>query len=391
MGALQVTDQEAAAKGLQRLVDCSGEDSGSHPFAFAGDYAVISDSAKHAESLAAQVEQGSLADDAGFQKWTEQAGDPGIVTMYASAGAPDAMLDLEERGLDTWVTSGAPKDAQRANEAMRTQLDKVRSFYQGFKGAAGVLRFHDGAVEAEFAGQAGKGTFPATATGASGPDVTELPGSTAAAVSVALPHGWLQDYVTSLSTMLGDGPSVDELMKQGEAATGLRLPEDIETMLGEGFSISLDSSADFASLNRNPDPTQIPAGVLIKGDPAEITPIIDKLKAATGPEARLVVVRTGDGVVAVGPDRDYLGKLIAGGTLGDDPSFQAAVPDVDRANSVVYVGFDAGNRWAERLADLASNGDESVTRNIAPLDAFGISSWTGSDKVLHGLMRLTTD
>jgi hypothetical protein len=228
-------------------------------------------------------------------------------------------------------------------------------------------------------------------SGASGTDVTRLPGSTAAAVSVALRGGWLEDYLSSMSAMLGDGASVDELMKQGEAATGLRLPEDIETMLGDGVSISLDSSADFASLNRNPDPTQIPAGVLIKGDPAEITPIIDKLKAAMGPEARMVVVRTGDGVVGLGPDRDYVGKLVAGGTLGDDPSFQAAVPEADRANSVVYVGFDAGNRWAERLADLASDGDEKVTQNIAPLDSLGISSWTGSDKVQHGLMRLTTD
>jgi hypothetical protein len=264
----------------------------------------------------------------------------------------------------------------------------MKSVYKSFKGAAGVLRFRDGAVEAEFAGG---GMDSYVGSGASGTDVTRLPGSTAAAVSVALRGGWLEDYLSSMSAMLGDGASVDELMKQGEAATGLRLPEDIETMLGDGVSISLDSSADFASLNRNPDPTQIPAGVLIKGDPAEITPIIDKLKAAMGPEARMVVVRTGDGVVGLGPDRDYVGKLVAGGTLGDDPSFQAAVPEADRANSVVYVGFDAGNRWAERLADLASDGDEKVTQNIAPLDSLGISSWTGSDKVQHGLMRLTTD
>ena len=55
------------------------------------------------------------------------------------------------------------------------------------------------------------------------------------------------------------------------------------------------------------------------------------------------------------------------------------------------MNFDAGNGWAEQLADLLSDGDPEAKQNIAPLDALGISGWVDGDDVQHGLLRLTTD
>ena len=67
------------------------------------------------------------------------------------------------------------------------------------------------------------------------------------------------------------------------------------------------------------------------------------------------------------------------------------VPEADRASAIIYVNFDAGNGWADQLADLVSDGDPRRKANIAPLDALGIKRLGGRDKVQHGLFRLTTD
>jgi hypothetical protein len=104
-----------------------------------------------------------------------------------------------------------------------------------------------------------------------------------------------------------------------------------------------------------------------------------------------VQVRSKDGIVAVGTDKAYVDSLLAKGDLGSTDAFTKVVPEAGRANGVLFVNFDAGNGWAEQLADVASGGDQQVKDNVKPLDAFGLSSWQDTDQVQHTLLRLTTD
>ena len=140
----------------------------------------------------------------------------------------------------------------------------------------------------------------------------------------------------------------------------------------------------------SPDPSQLPAGIRIQGDPDTIVPIIDKLKALAGPDADLVKVATGDGQVAVGLSQAYVDTLLKTGNLSSVTAFDTVVPEADRATGSLYVNFDAGDGWAEQLADALSDGDAEARSNIAPLDALGLSGWSDGD-VEHGLLRLTTD
>jgi hypothetical protein len=368
---LQVRDQAKAKAGASKLEACSSgsdrpaaETSG---YSFVGDYLLVAESQGQADALAEDAEAAALADSEEFTSAMDRTGDPGIVTMFASKDAPAAIM-----------------------KAADSATGEVTSTFKDFQGAAGVVRFADGAVEAEFTAKG----LPAGVGGVSsdgGPDVSTLPGTTAAALSVAFRDGWLQDYLDQLNDLMGGGQSLDEAFAEGERATGLRLPEDIETLLGRGITVSVDGSADLKTLSESPDPSEVPAGIRIYGDPAKITPIIDKLKASAGPAADQVKVSTGDGMVTVGFDQAYVDSLQDSGDLGHVAAFKDVVPETDRVTGAFYVNFDAGDGWAEQLADLLSDGDTEARSNIAPLDAFGISGWVDDDEVQHGLLRLTTD
>jgi hypothetical protein len=403
--ALQVTDQEAAPAGLDALARCGGGDDAEFGYAFSGDYAVITETTKQARLLADEAAEGSLADDETFQARMSEVGDSGIVTMYASADAPDYLVDLQESmfavpdaGVQTVsaeplseqgvvLTSGpiAPGSDQMPDE-MTEQLKKL---YADFEGMAGVVRFEDGAVEFEFAAAGMPSGLPGGSTD-EGTGVTELPASTGAAMALALPDNWLEEYLRQISAVMGEGMSIDEMLSQLEQESGLSLPEDVETLLGDNVAIAVDADTDFEALESSEDGRELLAGIKVQGEPEEILPIVEKIKAKIGPEADRLVVEDGDGVVAFGLNPDYVEGLLSEGDLGDEESFQDVVPDAEDASSVFYVNFDAGDGWALELAEQAGEGAPEAKENVEPLDALGLSTWVDDD-VQHALFRMTTD
>lgn len=359
---VQVTDQDAARDGVEVLGGCAGEDPA---VAFVGDFMLLGEKQGAVDAMASGAEESPLADDAGFTTWTERAGDPGIITAYISKELPDVLA----RGA--------------------TESEQIRSVYEDFEGGAAVLRFSDGTIEAKTVAE---GLPAGVATADAGlPTLGTLPGTTAFALSVVLPEDWLQDYTDTVRVWAGTSvPGADPWETLGRGS-GLDLPEDLQTLLGDGFTVAVDSSADLASvIEGTGPPSEVPAGVRITGDPAEITRVLDKLLAQAGPAADMVVVEeTADGVT-LGVQQSYVEELVTEGDLAESASFDAVLPEADRSSTALFLDFDAGDGWAERLAEQVSGGDRSVVRNVAPLDAVGVSSWV-EDDVEHGLVRITTD
>ncbi len=373
---LQSTDEAAARAGLKKLAAC--DDSGDldgFGKAFAGDYVIFAEHQAEADQAARDAEAASLSDDADFQRWTSAAGDAGIVTMYASADAPRTMLDLV---LDDGVAL-PPK--------LRKQL---REGYAGFQGLAGVVRFRNGGVELEMA------------SGSENPDVSPvrgvdlpveaLPRSTAAFLSFGVPAGIADAWTTGTASLAGADTSAEDLWRELEGQTGLQLPEDLETLLGDSITLSVDSSIDPAGLEDGSVETA-PVAVRVDGDGKEIRRVVDQLRDLLGPLRDRVSVTEGDGFVVVGLDRRYVASLTEAGGLGDSETFTRVLPEADRASLLGYLDFDAGNGWAERLADDVSSGDRDVVGNVAPLDAVGASVWydDDDDTTSHLLLKLTTD
>lgn len=363
---VQVSDREAAARGATALQACQGSKAGPPAgVAFVGDYMLLTQQQDDADTLAKAAEAAPLEEDPAYTTWMDEVGEPGVITAYVAADGPRLMAQ----------TGAAPGEGGIA---------PLRGLWKDFEGMAAVVRFSGGSMEAEAVAK-GLPAGVAATTQRTGPALEDLPDSTAAALTVSLPEGWLQGYLDALEGVLG----ADE---QGgfwagmEAETGLALPEDLETMLGDGVSVSVDASADLGKLTLFGEPPEIPVALRISGDPQEITRVINVLRSQLGPDGDAVIVGAGKDVVVVGLQQEYVDQLLGTGNLGDLDAFRSVLPEADRATGALFVNFDAGDGWLDALADA----DAEAAANLRPLDALGVSTWR-EDDVQHGLLRLTTD
>ena len=98
---VQIKDQDEAEDGLEKLTACATDAAGSEDdlggYAFNGDWVVLAETEGIAQDVVDAAGDGSLSDDGDYAKWTEAAGDPGIVTMYAAPEAGEALLAAQRR------------------------------------------------------------------------------------------------------------------------------------------------------------------------------------------------------------------------------------------------------------------------------------------------------
>jgi hypothetical protein len=384
VGVVQVSDAGKAEDGVAKLIEtCGGPDDTSEGiggWVVDGDWMVVAETEEIAQQVVDAADDGSLAGDAGFEKWTGEAGDDGFMSVYVAKAAAQYLDDAAGMGS---MFGGMP--STYGNDEVPPELQQI---IDDFDGAAATVRFDDGAVEVEYAMsnyQQGMTEFMESEEGVD--MAAGLPADTVAAMGFSLKKGWgdaVLDYVRKTMSS-SDGSDIDEQVAQLERETGLAIPEDIETLLGEGVTVSLGSGIDPDAIT-NGGPGEIPVGMRIKGDADEIQAVLDKIAAQAGPEAaEFMQVSEGDGFAVIALKDDYRSALEDGGSLGDSAEYGEVVED-DEAQAVFYVNFDADDDWLVRVTkDMPE-----VSENVAPLSAFGVSGWVDGD-VMHSLIKLTTD
>ena len=391
VGVLEVTDAGAAEDGLATLAECEGGDATSG-FVVEGDWAIVAETEEIAQQVVDATADGTLADNSTYQEWTEQVGDPGVVSMYASPDVGPVLAELmaSELGAQGASATSSATESGAASAVATTPTPEVPEellqAFEDFEGAAGTVRFADGGVELEFAAdqlEEAMMTMP-SAEGATVDVVGTLPAETAFAYAAALPEGWAQALLETLPSYGIPQEQIDQGLAQAEAQTGLSLPEDLETLLGEQFALSFGGDLDIEQLVNSGDPTGLPVGMKVRGDADGINGVMDKLGTSSGMPEWFETETSGD-TVAWSLNPDYRETLAGDGGLADSETFQDVVPEADRAGNVVYVDFDAGD-WLTGL----SQGDQEAQANLEPLSALGISSWL-EDGTSHGTLRLTTD
>ena len=112
---VQIKDQDEAEAGLKKLTACASDATGTGDdlggYAFNGDWVVLAENEGIAQDVVDAAGDGSLSDDGDYAKWTEAAGDPGIVSMYAAPEAGEALLQLSGVGMFGSYGEGYAEDS----------------------------------------------------------------------------------------------------------------------------------------------------------------------------------------------------------------------------------------------------------------------------------------
>lgn len=358
---VQVKDADAFEDGVKAIQACGGEGDQETGYVVEGDWATIAPTQALADSVVAATKKGSLADDKTFQKWTGAAGDPGIATLYAAPSAGPAILK-------TLGDSGAVPE-------------ELSSQVADFKGVAATIRFTDGTLEMEAAAPTPKGAEEALSASSVADQVSTLPDDTAAVIGLSLGKGWFDKAADGLASELGDGS--DDVLGEIETATGLSLPEDIDTLTDDGVVLAVGPGLDPETIANAADPSAIPVAIKLHGDADEIEQVVAKLQTAVPGGSDVLGTSTDGDTVVVGPDATYRDSLTGDGGLGDSDAFTKVIPDAD-SPALFYVNVNA---FDDAIASL---GDAELTDNLAPLAGIGLSSSQDGD-VSRFVLRIGTD
>jgi hypothetical protein len=362
---LQVSDEDAADEGMQKVKDCSGGDGeASGAWAIHDGWALLGETQDMVDEIADDAaEAGQVLADNLDEFMNPFAGLPEAYSGSASSAACPAPC----MGLSSVV----PTEVTRASEALKD-----------FQGMAATLRFDDGSLELEVAADPGK-SQDALDADRGGDVLATLPDDTAAAIGMGFADGWFGDLLDQTSGQLG-GMSSDELLDEMAAQTGLDLPDDVETLMGESAALSLGGDFDLERFVNSDDGSDVPIGLKVQGDPDAIESVLDKMRPQMGSASSIVDSDSEDDMIAIGPDGDYRERLLDDGDLGDSEVFENVVREADDAAAVVFVNFDAGD-WLTSIAEQ----DPEVAENLKPLQGLGISTWL-EDDASHLVLRITT-
>lgn len=423
---VEVADEGAAEDGLGAVRDCN-DDLG---WAFAEGFVLVSPTEEEATAVAASLEDGTLADDEEFSTWVEEAGGSGFITGYVASAATPYVLDLveeisevadlgdllggglatpggpaqnpfagmsdaelESMGLDPDLVEElyGPRDAEPGvvgpdtdalEEQLKAERERIEDALEDFAGAAMTVRFDDGGLrmEAVAGGMgAGEGETPAVSD-----LVDSLPASAGVLIALGVNDEWAEGLTSTLADVLGEGT-----LEEVERATGLDLPGDLQALLGDALALVVDGNLDAEAIANSFDPTDVPIGLRILGDPDEIGPVLDKLVAGLGADGALLSVERGDDGVAVGLSPAWVDALADGGDLTDNDRYDDVVSGDGDPASVFFIDFDAP--WFASLRDALLGGDlPEVDENLDPLRALGISSWVEDDRARF-VVELSTD
>ncbi|SED30741.1 Protein of unknown function [Nocardioides exalbidus] len=422
VGVVQVTDAGKADDGMANLVEtCGGTTDGeAGGWVVDGDWMVVAETEELAQKVVDATDKGTLAADSAFGEWTGEAGDDGFMSFYVSKEAAKYVGDLAASPLgmaaspltggsstsgsgsfdeecfadattaeemDACFTTDDSTSADPGSDAGSEEIPpELQQMINDFDGAAATVRFNDGSVEIEYAMSNYQKDLTKFLTSEEGVDmVSDLPEDTVAAFGFSLGDGWAQGLLDYVKTLAPDeAATIDDQLAQFETETGLSFPEDVETLLGEGVTVSVGSGIDPDAI-ANGGPQEIPVGIKIKGDAGDIQAVLDKISAIAGPEAeQYLQVSEGDGYAVLALSDDYRGTLESDSGLGGSDVYSQVI-DGD-AQTVLFVNFDADDDWLVRL----TKDEPELSKNLEPLSSFGVSGWVDGD-VVHGMLKLTTN
>jgi len=165
----------------------------------------------------------------------------------------------------------------------------------------------------------------------------------------------------------------------GQSVT-LAIPEDVGVLLGDEFTMAVDSEGFELTEDGAPDPTTINVGARMRTDAAAASDLVTRVEALLSEQGvpfEIAQQEVDDGLV-IAANEDYAERLASDGGLGDSDVYDAAVADADEAVSVLFVDIDKGTELADRIAgDLGTPLPAEVSETLEVFRALGVSTVDG--------------
>lgn len=385
--AVQVTDQEKANAGLDKLEAVSketradSEKSGSPVGAptgaaesadsnksedvktariFVDDYVLLMDE-KDQAAVQQQIDAGRLSAQEQFTGDMEGVGDPGVASFWVNQGELMKLTNAD--------SSTPAAMEQLAQTAGRT---------------AATLRF--AADHAEIASISRDVQQPTTGTLT---NITDLPADTVGVYSFAGGKTMVNEMWPTVQSALDASGNDGQKMLDEVKKFGINLPDDLGTLLGDQFDVIVGQQ-DYKALAEGQGEELPKAAIRVKTDTAQAEQILDKVVSNVGNEMGfpLVIPRETFGDrLAIGVNNTYMKTLgqPAEQGLGSGASFQLTVPEPDKQSSLMYVNLDS---IEEQYIDQVP---EDKREFVRALQAFGASQTPVENGQSTGLIRLSVN
>ncbi|MEU4197555.1 DUF3352 domain-containing protein [Kribbella sp. NPDC026611] len=330
--AVQVKDQDAANKGLDKLMANEDHKPGR---AFSNGYVLLGDDQATVDSAVAGGKDSPLTKNAKFSRDMDKAGDQGFLSAWADLKAVASM----SRTVDSGKLSGL-----------------------GEATMAAVLRFD--ASHVELKGFVHSDQKVRITTADAGDVISKLPDSTAGAIAVSGGDTMIDNLWKS------SGGTLKSLTDQFAEEAGLTLPDDLKSLLGKNLAVSVDKDAAHGPK----------VAARIQTDPAKAAPVVEKLTALLHrrtPANVPIETAKNDDTLVVATSKEYAEQVLQGGNLGRSDSFKQALPDTKGAVIIGFVDFESLGSLSRQF---------SSEKDLAALKSAGIvARSTGEGEAEFGL------
>jgi hypothetical protein len=340
--AIQVSDEKKAETGIKALFKCGDEKAA---VAFLDGYAIVAETQKQADAAVKAAEKAPLAEKKAFVRDFDDLGEQGIASAWVDTQKiMDAVPEFKD------LMAGAPKSTLKELEQLGTSAFTLRT---------------DGST-LELAGLSGLTDSVAKLKPAS---IGKLPADTVAALSIggfgdqiaAQYDTFLEEFTRGFELGAND-PSITEGMtpeekaafedylenntpdpeayvEQFEQATGLKVPEDLETLFGDGLTVAIgsDNIESIPTFSGPADLSQLDVALKMTTDPDKGLDLAKRLASlATQAGIELSTQQTDDGAV-IATNQDAAEALGEPGKLGSDATYKSVMAYGDDTLYGVFV------------------------------------------------------
>jgi len=317
--AIEVKNEDEAAKGLDKLMAKEDKKPGR---AFSNGYVLLADDQAVVDQAVATSKDNPLEKNAKFSADMDALGEQGFASVWA-----------DMKGIAG--ISGKVQSEQLAgiSDATMAAALKFDSSYVELKGIArGDQSVKvDGADAGELIGQ--------------------LPDTTAGAIAVSGGENLVDTMWKQLEK--ASNSNIQEMTEEITEETGLRLPDDLKSLLGKNLAVAIDKDA-----GNGPK-----IAARMETDPAKAEPVVEKLTTLLRRKASanipIETAKDGDSLV-VATDQSYAEQVLKGGNLGATDNFKQALPDTKGAVTIGYLDFEAAGSLSKRFS---SDKDLSALRS----------------------------